>query len=142
MSSSRSGSRHSGRHSGRESSRRSRSRSAPSRSPSGGSRISSRDQSISIQPFCRDRRCCELSLVQTCCVKCSRIENFLTGCIYACQQSNRSTALRFTLTQCDQIWLNFATLAKFQKPLANFRQFISYLAKYLAYFGEFVTLLD
>ena len=42
---------------------------------------------------------------------------------------------------CDLIWRNFATLAKVYKSLANFRQLISYLAKYLAYFGKFVTLL-
>ena len=43
--------------------------------------------------------------------------------------------------QCDQIWQNFTTLSKVYKSLANFWQFISYLAKYWAYFGKFVTLL-
>ena len=43
--------------------------------------------------------------------------------------------------QCDQIWRNFATLAKVYKSLANFYWFISFLAKWWAYFGKFVTLL-
>ena len=48
----------------------------------------------------------------------------------------------FAYIQCDQIRRNFATLAKVYKSLVNFQQFISYLAKYLAYFGKFVTLLS
>ena len=41
--------------------------------------------------------------------------------------------------QCDQIWLNLATLAKVYKSLANFSQSNSYLAKCCAYFGKCVT---
>ena len=36
--------------------------------------------------------------------------------------------------QCDQIWRNFATLAKLYMSLPKFWQFISYLAKCWAYF--------
>ena len=43
--------------------------------------------------------------------------------------------------QCDQIWRNFATLAKYNTSLAIFWQFISILAKCEAYFGKFITLL-
>ena len=47
----------------------------------------------------------------------------------------------FTQWQCDQIWWNFATLAKFYMSLAIFLQFISYLPKCWPYFGKFGTLL-
>ena len=48
----------------------------------------------------------------------------------------------FYSLQCDQIWWNFANLAKVYKYyLANFWQFISYLAKCRAHFGKFVSLL-
>ena len=43
--------------------------------------------------------------------------------------------------QCDQIWQNFATLAKVYKILVNFKQFIFYLAWCWAYFCKFVALL-
>ena len=43
--------------------------------------------------------------------------------------------------QCDQIWRNFATLAKSSKSLAIFRGSIYYLAKFWAYFGLFCLLL-
>ena len=49
--------------------------------------------------------------------------------------------LYFSLIQCDQIWGNSATLAKFCKSLAYFGRFISYLVKCWAFFGKFVTLL-
>ena len=41
--------------------------------------------------------------------------------------------------QCDQIWRNFATLAKVYKSLANFWWFIFYLANCTAHFGNFMT---
>ena len=48
---------------------------------------------------------------------------------------------RMSLHQCDQIWWNFATLAKVYESLAIFWQFISFLVKYWACFSKFVTLL-
>ena len=39
--------------------------------------------------------------------------------------------------QCDQIWRNFATLAKFYKSLAIFWRFISYLANLFHYWIRF-----
>ena len=43
------------------------------------------------------------------------------------------------------VWLDLAKICHFGKSLqvlVNFQEFISYLAKYLAYFGKFVTLLS
>ena len=49
-----------------------------------------------------------------------------------------TTSLSFAQEQCDQIWRNVATLAKFSKSFTNFWQFFSYLAKCWAYyFGKF-----
>ena len=54
--------------------------------------------------------------------------------------TTQTTPPHMCVVQCDQIWRNFATWAKVYKSLANFWWFISYLAKYLSYFGKFVTL--
>ena len=43
--------------------------------------------------------------------------------------------------QFDQIWRNFATLAKFNTSLAIFDSLFLFLAKCEAYFGKIITLL-
>ena len=43
--------------------------------------------------------------------------------------------------QSDQIWQNFAALAKVYKYLANFWQFISYFAKCWDFFGKFCDII-
>ena len=61
--------------------------------------------------------------------------------IFLKTHTHPSVALIGGHQQCDQIWQNFASLAKVYKYLAKFWQFSSDLAKCWAHFGKFETLL-
>ena len=50
---------------------------------------------------------------------------------------NIISGLNLHLTKCDQIWWNFATLAKFSESWAILWGLISYLGKFWANFGKF-----